>query len=129
LICIECKSDTVWSDYDRGEVVCRNCGLVQKEYATEVMSGCPSTAAYLHDEFQEFQTRLRGTMIGWGIYGPGMIDGAGNRLTADQYARSKNSVRFQLRHSTGTSLLNLVKPVEGAVARLHLPKIVGVRAA
>jgi len=129
LICIECKSDLVWPDYDRGEVVCRNCGVVQKEYATEVMSSCSSTAAYVHDELQELQTRLRGTMIGWGIYGPGMIDGAGNRLTADQYARSKSSVRFQLRNSSGTSLLNLVKLVEGTIARLHLPKIVGVRAA
>ena len=118
----------VWPDYDRGEVVCRNCGLVQKDYATEVMSSCSPTAAYVHDEFQELETRLRGTMIGWGIYGPGMIDGAGNRLTADQYARNKSSVRFQLRNSTGTSLLNLVKLVEGTIARLHLPKTVGVRA-
>jgi len=92
------------------------------------MSSCSSTAAYVHDELQELQTRLRGTMIGWGIYGPGMIDGAGNRLTADQYAMSRNSVRFQLRNSQGTSLLNLVKLVEGTIARLHLPKTVGVRA-
>ena len=118
----------VWPDYDRGEVVCRNCGLVQKEYATEVMSSCSSTADYVHDEFQELQTRLRGTMVGWGIYGPGMIDGAGNRLTADQHARSKSSVRLQLRNSRGASLLNLVKLGEGIIARLHLPKIVGVRA-
>jgi len=118
----------VWPDYDRGEVVCRNCGVVQREHATEVMNSCSSTALYIHDGFQEIQTRLRGTMIGWGIYGPGMVDGTGRQLTPEEYARSKRYNWFERRNTADASLLNIVRIVEGTTARLHLPKTVGLRA-
>jgi len=92
------------------------------------MSSCSSTAAHIHDGFQEIQTRLRGTMIDWGIYGPGMVDGTGRKPTPDEYARSKRYNWFERRNTADASLLNMVRIVEGTTARLHLPKTVGVRA-
>lgn len=66
-------------------------------------------------------------MIGWGIYGPGMVDGTGRKLAPDEYARSKRYNWFERRNTSDTSLLNMVKIVEGTTARLHLPKTVGLR--
>jgi transcription initiation factor TFIIIB Brf1 subunit/transcription initiation factor TFIIB len=67
-------------------------------------------------------------MIGWGIYGPGMVDGTGRKLTPDEYARSKRYNWFERRNTADPSLLNMVRIVEGTTARLHLPKTVGLRA-
>ena len=128
LTCPECKSGRVWEDYGGGEVVCTNCGAVLSEYATEVMDRSCYEVEYDPDGLKEIRTRLRGTMIVWGMYGPGMLDGTGRRLTEDEFARGTRYHRIERRNLAGSSLIDMIKVVEGTIARLHLPKAVGARA-
>lgn len=50
---------------------------VLPEYGAEVMECSSTEVGYNSDELKDIQTRLRGTMVGWGTYGPGMLDGRG----------------------------------------------------
>jgi transcription initiation factor TFIIIB Brf1 subunit/transcription initiation factor TFIIB len=128
LTCVECSSSRVWLDYDGGEVVCMACGAVLPEYGVEVMNGNSYEVSYDPDGLKEIRTRLRGTMVGWGVYGPGMVDGKGRRLNMAESETAVRHVRFESRNLAGSCLIRMVRIVEGTTARLHLPKIVGARA-
>jgi len=98
------------------------------QYQIGVMDRSSYEVTYDRDMLQETRTKVRATMIGWGTYGPGMVDGTGHRLTPDEYARSERYNWFERRNAAGASLLDMVRIVEGTMARLHLPKTVGARA-
>jgi len=128
LMCVECSSSRVWLDYDRGEVVCMACGAVLPEYGVEVMDRGSCEVSYDPDGLKEIRSRLRGTMVGWGMYEPGFVDGRGRRLTVDEFERGMRHHWFEGRNLAGSSLIQMVRIVEGTIARLHLPKAVGARA-
>jgi hypothetical protein len=128
LTCVECGSSRVWLDYDGGEVVCMACGIVLPEYRVEVMNRECYEVSYDPDGIREILTRLRGTMVGWGVYGPGMMDGKGRRLNIAEFETAMRHVQFEGRDLAGSCLIQMVRIVEGTIARLHLPKIVRARA-
>jgi transcription initiation factor TFIIIB Brf1 subunit/transcription initiation factor TFIIB len=67
-------------------------------------------------------------MVGWGMYGLGVVDGRGRRLTVDELEGGMRYHWFEGRNLAGSSLIQMVRIVEGPIARLHLPKAVGARA-
>ena len=44
--CVECGSNSIFTDFKRGEVVCRKCGLVLKEYMFDIQLPRPDFDGY-----------------------------------------------------------------------------------
>jgi hypothetical protein len=69
------------------------CGAVLPEYRLEVMNRDCHEVSYDPDGIREILTRLRGTMVGWGVYGPGMMDGKGRRLNMAEFETAAGNAR------------------------------------
>ena len=134
--CPECNSVNLIEDFDLGEVVCQECGLVLSEHA---MSQGPEWRAFTQEE-RNSRNRV-GVPISFSVHDKGLstvID----RVNRDAYGRQlplskrlemlrlrKWQIRTRIHSSVDRNLAQAMGELDRLTDRLHIPASVKERAA
>ncbi len=134
--CPECNSTNLIEDFDLGEIVCQECGLVLSEHA---MSQGPEWRAFTQEE-RESRGRV-GVPISFSVHDKGLstvID----RVNRDAYGRQlplstrlemlrlrKWQIRTRIHSSVDRNLAQAMAELDRLTDRLHIPASVKERAA
>jgi len=134
--CPECNSASLIEDFDLGEVVCQDCGLVLSEHA---MSQGPEWRAFTQEE-RNSRNRV-GVPISFSVHDKGLstvID----RVNRDAYGRQlplskrlemlrlrKWQIRTRIHSSVDRNLAQAMAELDRLTDRLHIPASVKERAA
>lgn len=134
--CPECGSENLVEDYDLGEIICQDCGLVLSEHA---MNRGPEWRAFTKEEKEE-RGRV-GIPISYSIHDKGLstvID----RVNRDAYGRQlplatrlemlrlrKWQIRTRVHSSVDRNLAQAMAELDRLTDRLHIPAPVKERAA
>jgi transcription initiation factor TFIIB len=134
--CPECGSKNLIEDFDRGEIICQNCGLVTNE---NVIYGGPEWRAYSYEE-GESKKRV-GTPLSYSIPDKGLstiID----RVNRDSYGRQlpiskriemqklrRLQIRTVLRPSINKNLALAMLELDRLSDYLHIPNQIKEKAA
>ncbi|MBS7650534.1 MAG: transcription initiation factor IIB [Halobacteria archaeon] len=134
--CPECGSGNLIEDYDSGEVICQDCGLVLSEHA---MNQGPEWRAFTKEE-RESRGRV-GVPISFSVHDKGLstvID----RVNRDAYGRQlpldtrlemlrlrKWQIRTRIHSSADRNLAQAMAELDRLTDKLHIPSSVKERAA
>ncbi len=134
--CPECNSRNLIEDYDLGEVVCQDCGLVLSEHA---INQGPEWRAFTQEE-KESRGRV-GVPVSFSVHDKGLstvID----RVNRDAYGRQlplttrlemlrlrKWQIRTRIHSSVDRNLAQAMAELDRLTDRLHIPASVKERAA
>jgi transcription initiation factor TFIIB len=134
--CPECNSDSLIKDYDRGEVICRNCGLVITQ---EMLDRGPEWRAFTNEE-KERRCRV-GIPNSFSMYDKGLLtvidqinrDAHGKILSISARLKMQNLKKWHFRTRFHSSVEKNLAQAMGELDRLtdnlHIPSQVKERAA
>ncbi len=134
--CSECGSDEIIEDYGLGELVCKECGLVLREYALDRR---PEWRAFTKEERTQ-RTRV-GAPISYATYDKGLStritrinqDASGRSLPLSTRLHMLRLQRWHRRTSTGSSvernLIRAMAELDRLTDKLHIPKSIKEEAA
>jgi len=134
--CPECGGTKFIEDYDRGEIVCGNCGLVVKE---NVMDEGPEWRAFTREE-KDTRSRV-GTPISYSVHDKGLStvidrvnrDAFGRELPAStrlQMLRLRKwQIRARVHSSVDRNLAQAMAELDRLADKIHVPDSVKEKAA
>lgn len=134
--CPECGSDHLIEDYDMGEIVCGNCGLVVRE---NVLNEGPEWRAFTREE-KEVRSRV-GTPISLSVHDKGLStvidrvnrDAFGKKLPAStrlQMLRLRKwHIRARVHSSVDRNLAQAMAELDRLTDKIHIPSSVKEQAA
>ena len=134
--CPECGSANLVEDYDLGEIICHDCGLVLSEHA---LNQGPERRAFTKEERDE---RVRvGMPMSFSIHDKGLSTVIG-RVNRDAYGRQlplatrlvmlrlrKWQIRTRVHSSTDQNLARAMAELDRLTDMLHIPALIKERAA
>ena len=134
--CLECSSNTLIEDYDRGEIICQSCGLVTNE---KVIDRGPERRAFTKEEKQ---SRARvGAPMSYSIHDKGLPtvidritrDARGTKLPIstrlEMLRLRKWQIKTTVKSSKDRNLARAMTELDRLTDNLHIPVQVKERAA
>jgi transcription initiation factor TFIIB len=134
--CPECGSGNLVEDYDQGEIICQNCGLVISEH---ILSTAPEWRAFTKEEHEE--RGRTGIPLSFSIHDKGLStviervgkDAYGKSLSADKRLEMlrlrKWHIRARVHSSIDRNLTQAMAELDRVSDKIHIPAQTKERAA